>query len=124
MIAEIIGGITANSIAILSDASHLLTDLSSFALSLIALRVTMWPKNKSYNFGYGRVELIIAFGNVAFIWVVTGGNTNYSSPHNTFPALLFEAGKRIQDLSSFEVQGKPMLIMACLAICFNLMYVL
>lgn len=39
-IAELIGGFLSNSIAILSDASHLLTDLSSFALSLIALKVT------------------------------------------------------------------------------------
>ena len=87
MIAEIIGGVTANSIAILSDASHLLTDLSSFALSLIALRVTMWPKNQSYNFGYGRVELIIAFGNVAFIWVVTGGTANHTSLELTFSSI-------------------------------------
>ena len=108
MVAEIVGGIVSNSIAILSDASHLLTDLSSFALSLIALRVTQWPRNKFYNFGYGRVELLVAFGNVAFIWVVTA-------------ALVWEAGKRVRDLNSFEVQGKPMVIMASLAICFNLM---
>ena len=67
-----------------------------------------WPKNKKYNYGYARIELIIAFGNVAFIWVVTA-------------ALLFEAVKRVQDLKGFEVEGKPMVIMASLAIVFNLM---
>ena len=70
---------------------------------------TKWPKNKKYNYGYARIELIIAFGNVAFIWVVTA-------------ALLFEAVKRVQDLKSFEVEGKPMVIMASLAIVFNLMW--
>ena len=108
MIAEVAGGILSNSIAILSDASHLFTDLSSFAISLLALHVTQWPRNKYYNFGYGRVELLVAFGNVAFIWVVTG-------------ALVWEAGKRIKDLNSFEVQSTPMVIMAMFAICFNLM---
>ena len=80
-----------------------------FSTTVLPQSKTLFFIGKIINvFRYARVELLIAFGNIAFIWVVTG-------------ALLFEACKRVKNLDSFEVQGRPIVIMASLAIVFNLM---
>lgn len=53
-IGEAIGGYLANSIAIMSDAAHLLSDLTSFIVSLVAIYLAMRPASKKMNFGYYR----------------------------------------------------------------------
>lgn len=53
-VAEVVGGYFANSIAIMSDAAHLLSDLSSFLVSLAALYLAMRPASKQMNYGYHR----------------------------------------------------------------------
>jgi len=52
MIAETIGGILANSLAIVSDAAHLLTDFAGFMISLFALWLASRPASKKMNFGW------------------------------------------------------------------------
>jgi zinc transporter 2 len=52
MIAETIGGILANSLAIVSDAAHLLTDFAGFMISLFALWLALRPVSKRMNFGW------------------------------------------------------------------------
>lgn len=48
------GGYLANSIAIMSDSAHLLSDLTSFIVSLVAIYLAMQPASKKMNFGYYR----------------------------------------------------------------------
>jgi Co/Zn/Cd efflux system component len=52
MTAEIVGGVFANSLAIISDAAHLLTDLAGYMISLFALWLATRPATKKMNFGW------------------------------------------------------------------------
>ncbi|XP_016984614.1 uncharacterized protein DDB_G0286299 isoform X2 [Drosophila rhopaloa] len=72
MIIEIVGGVISNSLAIATDAAHLLTDLASFLISLFALYLAGRPSSERLNFGWYRAEVIGAMISVFFIWVVTG----------------------------------------------------
>ncbi|XP_017115892.1 uncharacterized protein LOC108138258 isoform X2 [Drosophila elegans] len=72
MIVEIVGGVVSNSLAIATDAAHLLTDLASFLISLFALYLAGRPSSERLNFGWYRAEVIGAMISVFFIWVITG----------------------------------------------------
>jgi cobalt-zinc-cadmium efflux system protein len=63
MIAEIIGGFLANSLALLSDAGHMLTDILSLGLSLAAMKLAQKPPTPSKTFGFYRLEILAAFFN-------------------------------------------------------------
>lgn len=60
MAAEVVTGILANSLALLSDAAHMLTDAAAIALSLIALRLAERPARGTMTFGLKRVEILSA----------------------------------------------------------------
>jgi cobalt-zinc-cadmium efflux system protein len=60
MAAEVVTGILANSLALLSDAAHMLTDAAAIALSLVALRLSRRPPGGSMTFGLKRVEILSA----------------------------------------------------------------
>ena len=72
MIVEIVGGVYANSLAIATDAAHLLTDLASFLISLFAIWLASRPSTRNMSFGWHRAEVIGATVSVLLIWVVTG----------------------------------------------------
>ncbi|CAH0390623.1 unnamed protein product [Bemisia tabaci] len=72
MIGEIIGGYLSSSLAIATDAAHLLTDFASFMISLFALWVANRPPTQSMPFGWYRAEVIGALTSVLMIWIVTG----------------------------------------------------
>ena len=63
MIAEIIGGLLANSLALLSDAGHMLTDILALGMSLAAMRFAQRPPTSSKTFGLYRLEILAAFFN-------------------------------------------------------------
>jgi cobalt-zinc-cadmium efflux system protein len=63
MIVEFIGGILSNSLALLSDAGHMLTDAMSLMLSLFALRLAMRPPSSTKTFGLYRMEILAALIN-------------------------------------------------------------
>jgi cobalt-zinc-cadmium efflux system protein len=63
MAAEIIGGIFSNSLALLSDAGHMLVDALALGLSLLAMRVARRPPTATKTFGYHRVEILAALAN-------------------------------------------------------------
>jgi cobalt-zinc-cadmium efflux system protein len=63
MIAEVIGGLLANSLALLSDAGHMLTDVLALGLSSIAMRFAQKPPTPSKTFGFYRLEILAAFLN-------------------------------------------------------------
>ncbi|CAI9598895.1 unnamed protein product, partial [Staurois parvus] len=53
--AELLGGYFANSLAIMTDALHMLTDLSSIILTLLALWLSEKSPNKRFTFGFHRL---------------------------------------------------------------------
>jgi cobalt-zinc-cadmium efflux system protein len=58
--AEVVAGIVANSLALLSDAAHMLTDAAAIGLSLVAIRLSGRPPGGSMTFGLKRVEILSA----------------------------------------------------------------
>lgn len=67
---EIAVGLIANSLALISDAFHMLTDAAAIALALIALRVAQRPPKGRYTFGFGRFEILSAQVNGASLLVL------------------------------------------------------
>jgi cobalt-zinc-cadmium efflux system protein len=63
LLAEVVGGIISNSLALLSDAGHVFTDSFALALSLIAARISLRPTDTRATFGYHRVGLLAAVIN-------------------------------------------------------------
>jgi cobalt-zinc-cadmium efflux system protein len=63
MCAEVAAGVVANSLALLSDAGHMLTDAAAIALSLVGLRLAAQPARGSLTFGLRRVEILSAQAN-------------------------------------------------------------
>jgi cobalt-zinc-cadmium efflux system protein len=62
-IVELIGGILTNSLALISDSLHNLSDFFALILSYIASRVAQWKSNSEKSYGYVRVEIFVAFIN-------------------------------------------------------------
>ena len=71
MIIEFIFGYLAGSLAIMSDATHLLSDLAGFLISLFSLIVALKPANKDFTFGYHRFEVLGALASILIIWALT-----------------------------------------------------
>jgi len=63
MVAEVIIGIIAGSLALLSDAAHMLTDAASIILALIAIRLAARPAKGTYTYGLKRAEILSAQAN-------------------------------------------------------------
>ena len=72
MCAEIVGGYLANSLAIMTDAAHLLSDLASFLVSIMALVVSQKAPTSALSFGFHRAEILGAVVSVLIIWLLTG----------------------------------------------------
>lgn len=69
-LAEFIGGILSNSLALLSDAVHNLNDTLSLIISLVARKISRKGVNQSKTFGYKRAEIIGAFINLITLVIV------------------------------------------------------
>ncbi|XP_020806104.1 uncharacterized protein LOC110182406 [Drosophila serrata] len=106
MVAEIVGGVLSKSLAIATDAAHLLTDLAAFLISLFALYLSGRPSSQRLNFGWYRAEVIGAMISVYLIWVVTG-------------ILVYMAIQRLIN-KDHDLDAKIMLITSALAILFNI----
>lgn len=63
MLAEAIGGYLANSLALLSDAGHMFTDVAALALALLALRFASRPATAKKSYGFYRLEILAALVN-------------------------------------------------------------
>lgn len=103
--AEVSGGLFANSLALLSDAGHVFTDLVAFSLSWFALKQEEKPAGGRMTFGYHRVGVAVAFINAALVVLMAG-------------AILFEAYRRLQ--SPEPVEGGIMLGVATVGLAANL----
>ena len=60
MVAEIVAGVLADSLALLSDAAHMLTDAAAIALALFAARLARRPASGDFTFGFRRAEILSA----------------------------------------------------------------
>ena len=70
LIAEVIGGIISKSLALLSDAGHMLTDVFALGLSMIAMRIGRKPSDRRATFGYQRIGLLAAVFNAVSLVVI------------------------------------------------------
>jgi cobalt-zinc-cadmium efflux system protein len=72
MAVEVVAGLVADSLALLSDAAHMLTDAGSIALALVAARLAARPARGRFTFGLGRAEILSAQVNGAALLVLAG----------------------------------------------------
>ncbi|XP_028985273.1 zinc transporter 4 isoform X2 [Betta splendens] len=106
MTAEIIGGYVSNSLAIMTDAVHILADVVGILFSLLALWLSTKPPTKRYTFGLHRLEVISAVLSVVLIYILTA-------------ILLYEAVQRTIH-QHFNIDGDIMLITAAGGVAINL----
>lgn len=108
-VAEIIGGILSNSLSLISDALHNLSDGLAVFIAWVAHRISKRPSNSRRTFGYKRIEILAAFLNA----LVLAGISLY---------LFYEAALRLMDPQ--PVKGLMMLIVASIGLLANLVAVL
>ncbi len=68
--AEFVGGYFTNSLALMTDAVHMLTDIAALSLGLLTLWISTRPANRGKTFGYLRAEILGAFLNGIFLWLL------------------------------------------------------
>jgi cobalt-zinc-cadmium efflux system protein len=69
---EVVAGFMANSLALIADAGHMLTDAASLGLALLAQLIAKRPPSSRYSFGFGRAEALAAFVNGLVMLLVIG----------------------------------------------------
>ncbi len=105
MIAEVVGGLLSNSLALLSDAGHMFTDTMALALSFFAMKFAELPATERKTFGFYRLEILAALLNGILLVVVS-------------IYIIYEAYFRI--LSPPHVQGRLMLVIAVIGLIVNI----
>ncbi len=104
MAGEVVVGILANSLALLSDAAHMLTDAGAIGLSLVALALAARPAGGNLTFGFKRAEILSAQANGATLVVLAG-------------LILYEAIRRL--VEPLDVHGWAVLGVALAGIAVN-----
>lgn len=69
-VAEVVGGILSNSLALLSDAGHVFLDVFALALSYVALRVSELPADENHTFGFHRTKVLAALANSLLLFAM------------------------------------------------------
>ena len=105
MLVEAAGAWYTNSLALLSDAGHMLTDAGALAFSLLAMKIGEMPPSPTKTFGYRRFEILAALGNGLALWGIVG-------------VILHEAYTRLQKPP--EVNSAGMVAIAALGLVINL----
>jgi len=93
MAAELAAGVVAHSLALLSDAAHMLTDAAALALALFALRIARRPPRGAMTYGFGRVEILSAQANgitlvLLGLWIVYEAIQRLVAPPDVHGALV------------------------------------
>ncbi len=102
---EAFAGFWANSLALISDAGHMVTDAAALGLALLAQVIAKRPPSIKHSFGYGRSESLAAFINglamlVLVVWIAIEALTRFNTHH--------------------EVQGQTVTVVAIIGLCINL----
>jgi cobalt-zinc-cadmium efflux system protein len=104
MAGEIVAGILAHSLALLSDAAHMLTDAGALVMSLVVLRLAAQPARGNRTFGLRRSEILSAQANGAALLVLAG-------------LIVYGAIRRL--VSPPDAHGGVMLVVALVGIGVN-----
>lgn len=105
MAVEFIGGLYTNSLALISDAGHMLTDALAISLSLFAFYLSSLPATSQKSFGYYRIEILAAFINGVFLVILALG-------------ICWGAWQRL--FEPVNVLSKEMFAIASVGLIFNL----
>lgn len=105
LVIEITVGLISNSLALLSDAAHMLTDVGGQALALFAIWMSSKPRNNRKTYGYYRVEILSALANALILIFISA-------------FILYEAWQRFKNPP--VVEGTSMLIVAVMGLIINL----
>ena len=102
---EAFAGFWANSLALISDAGHMVTDASALALALLAQIIAKRPPSIKNSFGFGRAESLAAFVNclamlILIIWIGIEAISRFNDPH--------------------QVQGQAVMVVAVIGLVINL----
>ncbi|MBZ7921064.1 cation diffusion facilitator family transporter [Ensifer adhaerens] len=105
MLAEVVGGVLTGSLALISDAMHMLTDTAALAIALVAIHVGRRPSDLLRTYGYARFEILAAAFNALLLLAVAF-------------YILYEAWKRLSEPQ--EIQSGGMLVIAIIGLLVNL----
>ena len=106
IIVEVVAGTRADSLALITDAVHNLTDAFALALSFFAHRVIAFPVNQHRTYGYHRVGILVALINSSLLILMAGG-------------VLYEAWQRY--LSPVEVKADIMIFVGGVVLILNIL---
>ena len=106
MVAEIVGGLAANSLALLADAGHMFSDAAALGLSLVAVTLAQRPATANRTYGFHRAEILAALTNGAALLTLA-------------VLIAREAWERLSEPP--EVQGGLMLVVAFGGLAINLL---
>jgi len=104
MVAEIVGGVLSNSLALLADAGHMFTDVAALGLSVFAMRLAARPSTQRRTYGYARLEILAALLNGATLLLIAG-------------MIIVEAVQRLRE--PVEIDGLVMLSVAGVGLVVN-----
>lgn len=104
MAAEVLAGLAAHSLALLSDAGHMLTDAGALALSLLAMRLAARAPRGGLTYGLKRAEILSALANGIALFVIAA-------------LILYEAGRRLG--APLTVDARWMLGVALVGVAVN-----
>ena len=105
MFAEVVGGIAADSLALIADAGHMLTDFASLSLAWFAFRLSRRPADWKRTYGFDRFQVLVAFTNGLTLFAIAGW-------------IVYEAIGRLA--STPEVSGGIMVVVAFVGLLVNL----
>lgn len=105
LVAEVIGGIWTNSLALLSDAAHVFLDLFALFLSLGAIKLSSYPVSETRTFGWHRTEVFASLINGVSVFLISIG-------------IFYEAWGRL--FQPEEVKSLPMFVIAFIGLVMNL----
>lgn len=108
MAIEVIGGIVANSLALYSDALHLLMDVGALLLSLFVLKIAHLPRTPTMSYGYHRAEILGALANALSLWILCA-------------ILVYEALSRL--VHPQEVKGPIVFVVAAIGVFANVIMI-
>ncbi len=104
-VVEVVGGLLTNSLALLSDAGHMFSDIAALGLSLFAFQMARRPATTKRSYGYHRLEILAALINGLTLWLIVG-------------VIFHEAYRRFLDPP--EVHSVGMLVVASIGLMVNI----